>query len=111
LTFVGSPASKSKPTDVNVPRLIAAMKSGDRSWRLDAKCRGMKPSFFWPEFGVPASLAAALAVCSECPVRIECLAAGLNELDHSGGIWGGTTPEQRRVIRRKVAKYRRRVAA
>jgi WhiB family redox-sensing transcriptional regulator len=40
----------------------------------------------------------ALAICSACPVRTPCLAAGL-DIEH--GIVGGTTPEQRQETRRK----------
>lgn len=40
---------------------------------------------------------AAKAICVDCPVRVDCLAFGLEE---RFGIWGGRTPRERRQIRR-----------
>jgi len=37
--------------------------------------------------------AVAKAVCSQCPVRKECLDYGINE---TWGCWGGTTPQERK---------------
>jgi hypothetical protein len=37
-------------------------------------------------------------VCDRCPVRAECLDAGLGE---TFGIWGATSDEDRRDIRRQ----------
>jgi len=39
----------------------------------------------------------ALAVCGGCKVRRECLAYALDH-DESAGVWGGTTPDDRRAI-------------
>ena len=41
----------------------------------------------------------ALELCSWCPERAPCLAWALDK-DERDGIWGGTTPEERRVILR-----------
>lgn len=40
----------------------------------------------------------AREICMRCPVIAQCLRVGLRE---EFGIWGGTTPEQRRKIRRE----------
>lgn len=40
----------------------------------------------------------AREICMRCPVIAQCLRVGLRE---EFGIWGGTTPEQRRKIRRQ----------
>ena len=44
----------------------------------------------------------AKAVCSECPVRTECLEHALNS-DERYGIWGGLTDRERRSVLRAVA--------
>jgi hypothetical protein len=38
--------------------------------------------------------------CDRCPVRAQCLEEGMKEVR---GIWGGTTPEERRMLRAKQA--------
>ena len=43
----------------------------------------------------------ALAVCEPCPVRRECLAHALAH--ESFGVWGGTTPKERRELRRQCS--------
>ena len=40
----------------------------------------------------------AREICMTCPVIAKCLKAGLYE---EFGIWGGTTPEQRKKLRRE----------
>lgn len=63
------------------------------------------PEIFFPEdLGQPgdsrlknAAIETARDICLECPVMDKCLKVGLYE---EYGIWGGTTPEQRRKIRR-----------
>lgn len=39
----------------------------------------------------------AVAACSWCPVRVECLAYAV-AADEREGVWGGSTPEERRVF-------------
>jgi len=43
---------------------------------------------------------AAKAICQTCPFRNGCLEIALTE-NHRYGIWGGTTPKERRKIRRE----------
>lgn len=42
-------------------------------------------------------VAAAKALCRDCPLRLQCLEAGMEE---EFGVWGGLDPAQRRRIRR-----------
>ena len=42
---------------------------------------------------------AAKAVCEECPVKERCLQFAL-ETNQDSGIWGGTSEEERRRLRR-----------
>lgn len=39
----------------------------------------------------------ALALCGRCPVRAACLDYALDHEQH--GVWGGTTPAERRALR------------
>lgn len=65
-------------------------------WQLDAACRGEPVDAFFPETqGVPPEVA---ALCASCDVRAECLDHGLRY--ETEGIWGGTSPTQRRRLRR-----------
>jgi WhiB family redox-sensing transcriptional regulator len=58
------------------------------------------PELFFPiSYGRAADkqIAAAKAVCGPCPVRAACLQAALDN-EHRDGIWGGTTPDERKDL-------------
>lgn len=68
-----------------------------------AACRtpAVDPEVFFPisESGLAdRQAAAAKAICAECPVTGDCLAWASRE--EAAGIWGGATPEERRLLRR-----------
>jgi WhiB family transcriptional regulator, redox-sensing transcriptional regulator len=71
-------------------------------WRADAACRDLDANLFFPagETGPAASqIVQAKAICASCPVKGDCLQFAL--LTHQDyGIWGGTTEDERRQIRR-----------
>lgn len=72
-------------------------------WTDHAACRGVDPELFFPvSTRGPAQedVAEAKRVCARCPVAAECLAWALRA-GESAGIWGGTTPEERRYLRLK----------
>ena len=67
------------------------------SWHQDARCAqpDVDPDIFYVERG--QSSKAARAVCAECCVRDECFAYALSDPDAKAwGVWGGTTPRERR---------------
>jgi len=71
-------------------------------WRDQALCLYVDPELFFPvgDKG-PARTQAEQAkrVCTECPVRVECLDWALqNGIDN--GIWGGQDEVERRTLRR-----------
>ena len=69
-------------------------------WRDRAAWKGETESFFSYE---EETVAHALALCEDCPVRQECLRTALADSNLSG-VWGGTThAERRRIRRRRVA--------
>lgn len=76
---------------------------GDRDWTADAACRGVDPEVFFPVAAGGTALAeevaAAKAICARCPVSAECLEWAV-EVGEAYGVWGGTTPHERRYLRR-----------
>jgi WhiB family transcriptional regulator, redox-sensing transcriptional regulator len=71
-----------------------------RAWTARAACRGLDTEIFYP--ATSEEEAEALAVCATCPVRAQCLEYALRNRE-ANGIWGGTTPEGRRRLRRQRA--------
>jgi WhiB family transcriptional regulator, redox-sensing transcriptional regulator len=78
------------------------------AWQARAACRkpGVRPEWFAPEPG-PSGIQAAEAakfVCAGCPVRDACLAFAMEveigETSRWGGIFGGLSGRERRVLRR-----------
>jgi WhiB family redox-sensing transcriptional regulator len=66
-------------------------------WASEAKCLNADPDVFFPEKG--GSTREAKRICSECPVRDECLEYALEE-DERFGIWGGMSERERRKLKR-----------
>jgi len=72
----------------------------NRAWTAKAACRDLDTEIFFP--AAPEKETEALAICATCPVRAQCLEQALRDREQYG-IWGGTTPEQRRRITRRRA--------
>jgi WhiB family redox-sensing transcriptional regulator len=75
-------------------------------WQWRAECRMADPALFYPpEFERPSvktrRVAEAMAVCARCDVRADCLTYAV--VNREQGIWGGTTDEQRRIMRQVSA--------
>jgi WhiB family redox-sensing transcriptional regulator len=71
---------------------------GFEGWMSDAACAGLSPTIFFPSDS--AGVAVARRVCADCPVRDLCLEYALaNHIE--SGVWGGTSEEERRRMRRK----------
>ncbi|HEX4978630.1 MAG TPA: WhiB family transcriptional regulator [Acidimicrobiales bacterium] len=72
-------------------------------WRRDAACKDLDPNLFFP-IGVtgPAvdQIAAAKSICAQCPVSSQCLEFAITT-NQEFGVWGGTTEDERRVLRRQ----------
>ena len=82
-----------------------ALGSADYSWRVNANCRDTDPELFFPIGTTGQALlqiAKAKEVCSGCAVKSQCLDFAL-ETNQDSGIWGGTSEEERRNIRRERA--------
>jgi WhiB family transcriptional regulator, redox-sensing transcriptional regulator len=71
-------------------------------WQDDALCAQVATEAFFPLSG-GQDAHRAKKVCAECPVRIDCLTYALQN-DIRQGIWGGTSPNERRRMARSVPR-------
>lgn len=69
------------------------------SWYEQAACQGVDTNYFFQDPG-GQTYKIVKRICMGCPVRMECLQAGLKE-EH--GIWGGLHPEARRSLKRSLS--------
>lgn len=76
-----------------------------QSWRLQAACRGLDPSIFYPSSDAEEDAEQAKAVCAQCPIRQACLEHALTRREKEG-VWGGATEKERR----RIIRQRRRTA-
>lgn len=101
-------ATNSPRTPVGEVGPAGASQGG--SWRDDAACVGHDPEIFFPESKVGGRhrgldrsrrVRQAQAICATCPVAAPCAEEALTTTDYRlEGIWGGTTDEQRKAMRR-----------
>ncbi|MDE1642854.1 WhiB family transcriptional regulator [Actinotignum sanguinis] len=78
-------------------------------WRSHAACLTEDPELFFPIGSSASALAQtdrAKRVCQECTVREDCLSYAL-EHNQDSGVWGGTSEDERRRLRRRTARARR----
>lgn len=66
-------------------------------WQARGACRAVEPDELFVQ---GAAQREARAVCSGCPVRLECLAEALDSRADFG-VWGGLTERERRALRRR----------
>ncbi len=79
-----------------------ALAHAQYAWRKFALCRDTDPDLFFPVGTTGQALVQidrARDVCNECPVKSDCLEFAL-ETNQDSGIWGGTSEEERRQLRR-----------
>jgi WhiB family redox-sensing transcriptional regulator len=79
------------------------------NWRDRAACVGVDPELFFPtgDSG-PAlvQLVEAKSYCRRCEVAEPCLRWAIDS-GQDTGVWGGTSEEERRTLRRRNAPSRR----
>ena len=81
-------------------------------WRLQAACRDTDPDLFFPVGTTGPALEqidAAKAVCHACDSQAACLEFAL-ATNQESGIWGGTSEEERRKLRRQWLAAKRRAS-
>ena len=81
----------------------------DLSWRQEAACRDTSPELFFP-IGTTGQaidqIEAAKVVCLGCPAQEPCLEFAL-ATNQDSGVWGATSEEDRRHLRRTYLSRRR----
>ncbi len=81
----------------------------DLSWRSVAACRDTSPELFFP-IGTTGQavdqIEAAKVVCMGCPSQEPCLEFAL-ATNQDSGVWGATSEEDRRHLRRTYISRRR----
>jgi WhiB family redox-sensing transcriptional regulator len=78
-------------------------------WRESGACLTADPDLFFPvAVGAVGARQAdeARRICAHCDVRRECLQFAL-DMGEGHGVWGGTTPDERRRAHRKQLAARR----
>ncbi|MGW2203393.1 WhiB family transcriptional regulator [Streptomyces sp. NPDC001774] len=88
------------------PGMTTPLPGAGTNWQEHGLCRQVDPDLFFPEFGTAAS---ARSICTACEVRLQCLEYAIAHGEH--GVWGATTDDQRREIRRTRDAAARRNAA
>jgi WhiB family redox-sensing transcriptional regulator len=79
-------------------------------WRQVAACRSTEPDMFFPigsTGGALDQIAAAKRVCASCEAMSACLDFAL-ATNQESGVWGGTSEEERRKLRKQWLAARRR---
>lgn len=67
------------------------------TWKNEALCLGVDTDIWFD----PDTEDLAVAICRDCPVRLECLKLALaTQTKH--GVWGGTTARERSAIVRQL---------
>ncbi|WP_030466294.1 WhiB family transcriptional regulator [Lentzea aerocolonigenes] len=61
-------------------------------------CTDEDPELFFPEPGQVAQISEAKSVCVSCPIATACLSYALRH--GVEGVWGCTTEDERRAMRR-----------
>ena len=82
-------------------------------WRHGALCRHEDPDLFFPIGSTGAAarqIDRAKAVCRRCAVTEDCLNWALSNSQDSG-VWGGLSEDERRSLKRRLARQRLRTMA
>ncbi len=81
-------------------------------WREDAVCRDLNPELFFP-IGVTGQAVDQIEIakshCASCPAKDLCLEFAVTT-NQEYGVWGGTTEDERRVLRRQWRAANRRTS-
>jgi len=79
-------------------------------WRQKASCKSIDPDLFFPVGTTGVALEQieqAKAVCRACEAQPACLEFAL-ATNQESGVWGGTSEEERRKLRRQWKANQRR---
>jgi WhiB family transcriptional regulator, redox-sensing transcriptional regulator len=88
---------------VALPALNIPGFAPEDDWRDGAACRDTDPDLFFPVGTTGPALDqidSAKAVCRKCDAQSACLEFAI-VTNQDSGVWGGTSEEERRVLRRQ----------
>jgi WhiB family redox-sensing transcriptional regulator len=91
---------------------LLSLTLDSHDWRGVSACRDTDPDLFFPVGTTgPAieQIEAAKAVCRQCDAQDACLEFAL-ATNQDSGIWGGTSEEERRKLRKQYLAQQRRTA-
>lgn len=78
------------------------IRSDELAWMDDALCAETDIGAFFPQPNVGAHQ--ARKICAMCEVKTQCLEYALADRDaFEHGVWGGTTPSERKQMMRSAA--------
>ena len=88
--------------DPEPDRRLPPATTDEWDWQLEAACRGMADTWFFPPDREQAKARAsrisrAKAVCAHCPALIACRDYALNN-GEVFGVWGGLSEEDREKV-------------
>ena len=99
------------PVALSSAHLLSLTIASDE-WRRNAACRDTDPDLFFPVGTTGPAIEQidnAKAVCRQCDAQADCLEFAL-ATNQDSGIWGGTSEEERRKLRKQYAARQRRTA-
>ena len=72
-------------------------------WRDRAACKGLPAQWFFPEIGGEKYFAKGKEICGICSVRTPCLELAKDFINSGDryGLFGGLSPTDRKMARRK----------
>ncbi len=88
---------------------LLSLTLATHEWRAVSACRDTDPDLFFPVGTTgPAieQIENAKAVCRTCEAQAPCLEYAL-ATNQDSGIWGGTSEEERRKLRKHYTRHRR----
>ena len=78
-------------------------------WRDRSACLTADPDLFFPAGSTGLAvdqIEKAKLVCARCTVSESCLQLAL-ETSQDSGVWGGLSEDERRALKRRIARARR----
>jgi WhiB family redox-sensing transcriptional regulator len=82
--------------DIDIMHELALVACAPSDWHKSALCLGVGPDLFFDR----ENLEEAKKICEYCPVKPQCLEAGLSQPpSRDKGVWGGTGQRERMRIR------------
>jgi WhiB family redox-sensing transcriptional regulator len=75
------------------------------AWMLDGSCRGSDPDMWYTDRDTDQRQ--AIAVCTSCPVRVDCLGWALTHEEGRHGIWAGYSERKLRSVKKAWRRGRK----